>query len=149
VADVVRDVHRARAVEADACAGALAREGDEDLGAVPQSPLDRAAPASYGKDVRPLFARYCHDRHGGAEPKADLEFESFRDEAAVLESRRTWKRVYEMLRSDDMPLAGKPQPTPAERERLTDWVEAVLEKPPFGGEKDPGPVVIRRLDRIE
>jgi hypothetical protein len=105
--------------------------------------------APYEKDIRPLLAKYCFGCHGAAKPKADLNLEAFRDEASALKSRRTWKKVYDILHADEMPPKDKPQPTPAERERITDWVEGLLSRPIAGGKKDPGPVVIRRLNRIE
>jgi hypothetical protein len=109
----------------------------------------RPTQASYEKEIRPLLARYCFGCHGGAKPKADLDLESFRDEASVLKSRRTWKKVHDMLHSDEMPPKEKPQPTAAEREKLTDWTGEILGRPSARGEKDPGPVVIRRLNRTE
>ncbi len=106
-------------------------------------------PASYEKDIRPLLAKYCAGCHGAAKPKADLNLDAFRDEAAALKSRKTWKKVYDILHADEMPPKDEPQPTPVERARITDWVEGLLNRPMAGGKKDPGPVVIRRLNRIE
>lgn len=103
----------------------------------------------FAREARPLLAKYCFGCHGGAKPKADLNLESFRDEASALRARKTWKKVYDMLHSDEMPPLDKPQPTPAEREKITGWIEALLAKPSLGGKKDPGPVVLRRLNRIE
>jgi hypothetical protein len=116
------------------------------LGAAPQ-----AAPpqAGYEKDVRPLLAKYCVGCHGATKPKADLNLEALRDEAAALKARRTWKKVYDLVHSHDMPPQDKPQPTAAERERIADWAEAAFRKPPADGKRDPGPVVLRRLNRIE
>jgi mono/diheme cytochrome c family protein len=124
------------------------------LGALVLAGSGAAAPAdpqqaAYEKDVRPLLAKYCFGCHGGAKPKAELNLESFRDEASALKSRRTWKKVYDILHADEMPPADKPQPTPAERERITDWVESLLSRPVAGGKKDPGPVVLRRLTGVE
>src|SRR6187399_2077598 len=89
------------------------------LGARPQEKPPPATELRYEKDIQPLLTRYCIGCHGGAKPKADLNLEAFRDEASVLKSRRTWKKVHDQLHSDEMPPREKPQPTPAERERIT------------------------------
>ncbi len=101
-----------------------------------------AQETSYEKDIRPLLAKYCVGCHGAVKPKAELNLEAF-------PSRRTWKKVYDLLHADEMPPKDKPQPTIAERERVTTWAESQLNRPLAGGKKDPGPVVIRRLNRIE
>ncbi|HEX7899262.1 MAG TPA: DUF1592 domain-containing protein [Planctomycetota bacterium] len=95
------------------------------------------------KDIQALLARFCVDCHGGAKPKADLNLE------ASVVPRRTWKKIHDMLHADEMPPPEKPRPTPAERERITDWARDVLARPSIGGRRDPGPAVIRRLNRIE
>jgi len=123
--------------------GALALIGSD---AEPQA---APPPAAYEKEIRPLLTKYCVSCHGGVKPKADLNLEAFRDEASALSSRKTLKKVYDILHADEMPPKDKPQPTPAERERITDWVGNLLRRPVVGGKKDPGPVVLRRLNRIE
>lgn len=117
------------------------------LGA-PDAP-GQAAPDPFAREIRPLLAKYCAGCHGPSKPKADLNLEAFRDEAAALKSRKVWRKVYDALHSDEMPPADKPQPTPAERERITDWAEALLTRPLAGGKRDPGAPVLRRLNRIE
>ncbi len=118
------------------------------LPGLPASP-GQSAPDPYGRDIRPLLAKYCFGCHGGAKPKADLNLESFRDEASALKARKIWKKVYDQLHSDEMPPPDKPQPAPAERERITAWVEGLLSRPVAGDPKDPGPAVIRRLNAVE
>ncbi len=115
----------------------------------PPAAPGQAAPDPYAREIRPLLAKYCIGCHGPAKPKADLNLEAFRDEADVLKSRKVWRKVYDALHSDEMPPADKPQPSAAERERITDWAGALLTRPLAGGKKDPGAPVIRRLNRIE
>jgi mono/diheme cytochrome c family protein len=100
--------------------------------------------AADDRDVRPLLAKYCFGCHGADKPKADLNLD-----AAPLKPGKTWKKVFDILHADEMPPKDKPQPTPAERERLTDWVESLLSRPTAGGGRDPGPAVLRRLNRVE
>jgi hypothetical protein len=112
--------------------------------AVPAAPAqDAARPTPPQKDIRPLLTRDCLVCHGAGKPKAGLDLEAFRDD------RKTAKKIFDLLHAEEMPPQDKPQPTPAERERLTDWAGSLFRRPLPGGQKDPGPVVIRRLNRIE
>ena len=108
-----------------------------------------AATVSFQQRVRPLLARYCFKCHGGEKPKADIGLASFADEAAVLGQRATWRRVNEMLHALEMPPEGKPQPTAAERQTITEWLESLLKRPGPSDRRDPGHVVVRRLNRVE
>lgn len=94
------------------------------------------------KDLRPLLAKYCVECHRGEKPKARLNLERELP-------RKAWKKVFDLLHSGEMPPFDKPQPSPAERERMTDVVERVLATPLAGGAPDPGPARIRRLTRVE
>jgi len=111
--------------------------------------LTAAFESPYEQDVRPLVARYCVSCHQGAKAQAGLDLAVFQDEKSVLGARRTWKRVWDALHAREMPPEGKPQPTPAERERLTDWIGAVLSRPDAKGVRDPGRPVVRRLNAKE
>jgi hypothetical protein len=105
-----------------------------------------APPQTVDKDVRPLLAKYCVSCHGAEKPKAELNLDALRDD---LKGRRLWKKVFDALHADEMPPKDKPQPTAAERDRLTDWIDGLLARPLASGKRDPGPAVIRRLNRIE
>src|SRR5688572_17020437 len=48
-----------------------------------------------------------------------------------------------------MPPKEKPQPTPARREQLVAWANAVLDEVALARAGDPGPVVLRRLSNAE
>jgi hypothetical protein len=109
-----------------------------------------AAPTNvYGAEIRPLLARYCFDCHGGAKPKGGLDLTGFSDEISILKERGLWGRLVEYLEVGEMPPEGKPRPTDAEVERLSQVIDDVLTKVDCGRESDPGRVTIRRLNRAE
>ena len=68
--------------------------------------------------------------------------------AGAPENHKLWEAVLENLKTGAMPPDDEKQPSVAEREKITQWIEAVVlavdpDKP------DPGRVTIRRLNRTE
>ena len=100
------------------------------------------------RDITPLLDKYCYACHGRGKSKGDLALDSFHNLAEITKERKVWELVLHHVHSGEMPPDNKPQPTPAERERITGWLEATLfhfdPKHP-----DPGRVTIRRLNRAE
>jgi mono/diheme cytochrome c family protein len=108
------------------------------------------APVSYATHVRPLLSRYCGSCHGPEKPKAKLDLSKYGDEKAILADRKRWKRLWDVVRAHEMPPEeAKLKLPPAERDFLADWVEEALNRPDPGAPRDPGRVVIRRLNRTE
>src|SRR5438128_2049094 len=62
-------------------------------------------------EVRPLLAKYCVSCHG-EKPRADLDLRSPTDLVK-------WAKVWERVRSRQMPPPGRPQPTAKERDQFT------------------------------
>jgi hypothetical protein len=111
-----------------------------------------AAAPDFKRDVRPLLETHCFDCHGDEEkPKGGVNFERFRDEAAVLRERTVWGAFGEKLESHQMPPPKRSeQPSPQERARLLEWIGGIAAKPdPKLGARDPGRPVLRHLTRLE
>ncbi|MCE9609358.1 MAG: DUF1592 domain-containing protein [Chthoniobacter sp.] len=106
-------------------------------------------PEIFEKDVRPLIENYCLRCHSTAKQKGDLNLEQFASLAAVRKQPKIWQSVAEQLANKEMPPRDKPQPTSAERARLAQWVDAVLDEVALAHAGDPGPVVLRRLSNAE
>lgn len=119
-------------------------------GSLRAEPQSRSTPVSFEKEVRPFLAKYCLSCHASkGKPKGGIDLEVFADEKSAFKSRKVWKKAWEMMHTREMPPLDKLQPSAAERERVTDWIDGLLRKPPDGGVADPGPVVLRRLTRFE
>jgi hypothetical protein len=101
------------------------------------------------KDILPLLKKYCTRCHGGDQPKADLALDIYKDESSVLKRREVWDRVLHMVRSREMPPAGKPKPSDQDIERITGWIEHQFGKIDCTKDRDPGRLGIRRLNRAE
>lgn len=100
------------------------------------------------KDVAPLLNQYCYSCHGNGKKKADLALDAYKDEASVLNDRKTWEKVLHNLRTGDMPPENKPQPTPQQREMLIAWIDSTIFQTDCN-EPDPGRVTLHRLNRAE
>lgn len=107
------------------------------------------APVSAGGDDKPpvpearaLLAKYCVSCHGEKKPAGGLDLASLREDR----SPKDWRRVWDRVRSGQMPPPERPQPTAAERRLLTDWIEDGFARHTVGGQPDPGPLKPRRLN---
>jgi hypothetical protein len=92
--------------------------------------------AEYETAIRPLERKYCANCHGAFEPKGGIDLASRKGD----EKPHLWKDVWQRLRSRQMPPAGKPQPSAAERERMLAWIERVFAAETLAGHADPGPL---------
>ena len=103
----------------------------------------------YPDEIRPLLAKHCYPCHGNQKAKAKLNLEAFVDEAAVLKARKTWKKVYDQVQAREMPPEERPKLSGPELDAITSWLEAALDRPDPRSPRDPGRVVMRRLNRVE
>jgi hypothetical protein len=107
-----------------------------------------AAPATFKQQVAPLVQKYCVRCHGGANPSAGLSLTGFQDTASVLKARDVWEKVSHNVIIGHMPPLGMPQPTAAERQQMSTWIDSTLSKSDCKI-LDPGRVTMRRLNREE
>ena len=106
--------------------------------------------APFEKEVRPLLETYCLRCHSPQKHKGDVDLSIFKDESAIIREPRLWGQVLEQLNDRTMPPAKKPQPSAAERLRVTAWIhDALTHIDPAKLPKDPGRVTIHRLNRAE
>ncbi len=105
--------------------------------------------SAYDRDIKPILAQHCYGCHGDKKTKAKLNLESFPDLASILKDRKTWKRIYDQINSREMPPEEKPRIPGPDLEKLTAWIEAALDHSDPGAPRDPGRVVMRRLNRVE
>lgn len=104
---------------------------------------------SFENEIRPLLEKFCFDCHGPDKQKGDVNLSKFTDRAEVLKHRKLFKRVSDMLYAHEMPPEKKPQPSEAERKKLTGWIESAVMYCDCTGPINPGRETIRRLNRAE
>jgi mono/diheme cytochrome c family protein len=105
--------------------------------------------ADYHDEIQPILAKHCYACHNAKKAKAKLNLEAFADEASILKARKTWKKIYDQINAREMPPEEKPRIPAPELEKLTAWIEATLDRPDPNAPRDPGRVVMRRLNRVE
>jgi hypothetical protein len=119
----------------------------------PPVPAKTEAAASekltFSKDLKPFLAEYCFSCHGKEKQKAGVNLELFRDDTVIMEDRKTWEKVMDMLESREMPPEKKPQPTEEQRQSMIRFIDSELAKLDCTGPVNPGKVTIRRLNRNE
>jgi hypothetical protein len=99
--------------------------------------------------VRPLLEKYCYECHGNGKHKGDVQLDRDQTIAAIHGDSKTWETVLERVHAEDMPSdEAELQPTQAERDAITGWIERELfHLDPAN--PDPGRVTIHRLNRAE
>jgi mono/diheme cytochrome c family protein len=111
-------------------------------GVEPEVVAQEKKPDAFAGDVRPLLTRYCAGCHGENKPKGGLNLTAQKGAAPA----QDWKKVWDRVRSRQMPPVGQPQLTLEERTRLTAWLEGVFARHTIDGQPDPGPLRPRRLN---
>ena len=106
-----------------------------------------AAAPDYAKDVRPALETYCFKCHANGKKKGKVSFDGVKTTAAEAD-HKFWDAVLENVKSGAMPPDDEKQPTLAEREVLSNWIESsIFAVDP--NHPDPGRITLRRLNRAE
>ena len=109
-----------------------------------------APKAHFDSDIAPIFTRNCVGCHSGAQPKGDILLR-FKDEAearAQVANDEFWDKVAAEVGSGRMPPASaRNKPTDGERQLLVNWIKNDVLT--IGGQPDPGPVIVHRLNNRE
>jgi hypothetical protein len=99
------------------------------------------------REVPPLLSTHCVRCHGPERQKAGVNLAGVLDANGIVKQPRLWQRVLRQLETREMPPDGDKQPSDEERRKMIDSIKAVLAS--AEAVRDPGPTVIRRLNRTE
>ncbi len=105
--------------------------------------------AQYEPQILPLVTRLCADCHNADTAEAEINLTAFVKFSDVRQQPLVWKKVREMLESEQMPPMDSEQPTDIERKLLDEWVRSYLAIEAKATAGDPGPVVLRRLNNAQ
>lgn len=95
-----------------------------------------------------FLERHCADCHSGSAPEAGFAVDPFRDEASVLAGRGRWRSIGNRVARGEMPPPDAEQPSDVERAAFLDAARGLFARVD-AGPPDPGPAVLRRLNRAE
>ena len=99
-------------------------------------------------NVKPLLQKYCVECHGPDKQKGDIRLDNINPDVLRGSNFDQWEDVREAFNNGEMPPEDKPQPTDAERDLLTRWMDTEFKKVKLhGSTKKRGGV--RRLTRYE
>ncbi|MSR32001.1 MAG: DUF1592 domain-containing protein [Gemmataceae bacterium] len=106
-------------------------------------------PANFKNDVLPVFKKNCIGCHNNDKKRGGVTLEGFNSLEDVKKNIKLWERVADKLRTGEMPPPEKPRPTTAQLEVVNRWLDAQVFEFSCKGEKNPGRVTLRRLNRLE
>jgi hypothetical protein len=96
--------------------------------------------------VTPFVRTYCVSCHGNRKSKAGVNFESALKYPGNAGFSKHWKNAITNVKALDMPPDDADKlPTPEERQMFVEWIAKLK----FLSAPDPGPFVIRRLNKVE
>jgi hypothetical protein len=105
-------------------------------------------PPDFASEVRPFLNHYCVACHNPQKARGGILLDSIQEVFSAAE-HTAWEKVADQLRAGTMPPAGKPQPTPAELDRINAWLDLRVFQVDCHGKQSPGHVTLRRLNRAE
>ncbi len=101
------------------------------------------------EDVRPVLEKYCYSCHGGEETEGEIDLKALHAKPGVAANYDFWENVMWVMEDEEMPPEDDPQPTPAEKQQLLEWLGGALVAAANANAGDPGLVTIRRLTNVE
>jgi hypothetical protein len=94
-----------------------------------------AAESTFKSSVAPLVAEYCVGCHGPDVQEGEFKLDGLiaREPTGDLgDDAEAWSKILERLATGDMPPAGEPQPTSAERAAAFSWIHTAVARSPAG-----------------
>ncbi len=113
-----------------------------------------AEPAVNGQAVtapqmKQFGEKYCFSCHGAEKQKGDFDFRPYAEKGFTPGERKAWEKIAEVIESHEMPPPkGKTQPPANVRDGIVQWIDGQLTGSE-AGQKNPGRVTLRRLNREE
>jgi mono/diheme cytochrome c family protein len=102
----------------------------------------------YRQTIQPFFAKHCFACHTDKK-RGDVRLDQFQDEQALVKGVPTLEKALVMLRKKAMPPNNRPQPREDEVKPVLAWLDTYIARMDQQLPADPGPVLVRRLNRAE
>lgn len=108
-----------------------------------------SADDDFASRMQPFVEGFCIDCHSGEDPAAGVSFSAYGSRADVLKGYRTWTKVLEQLKTQQMPPDDAEQPSGEMFSMAVAWIDDAINNIDCSGELEPGRVTLRRLSRHE
>jgi mono/diheme cytochrome c family protein len=114
----------------------------------------QAAEISPGLDgfksgIVPFFKEHCITCHGPDKSKGKITVHTLNGDLTAGHDLEHWELILEMLESGEMPPEDEPQPAPADRRAVAQWIEAGLRDYVASASSESAAPTTRRLTNIE
>ena len=119
------------------------------IAAAPATPTGEDIQRRFTAQVQPFLTQHCFHCHGNGKHKGELTFDRFTSLNAIQDEEKVWRHVSDNLRTKIMPPEERPRPPQEEVDAVVTWIGDALAYCDCTGERDPGRVAIRRLNRNE
>ena len=103
----------------------------------------------FDAQVKPFLVQHCYACHGNGKHKGELTLDRFTSLTAIQDGEKIWRHVSDNLRTKTMPPEERPRPPQDQVDAVVAWIGDALAFCDCTGERDPGRVAIRRLNRNE
>jgi hypothetical protein len=113
------------------------------------SPQGELLNQQFAKDIKPVLTQYCFSCHGNGKHKGDVTLDKFSTWNEVQADKQTWQTVMDVLAQGIMPPEEKPQPPKKDKDLIVSWAAEAMDYIDCTGPRDPGHLVIHRLNRNE
>ena len=111
-------------------------------------PAANAEDAAVAPTVTAFFQTYCIGCHGPSKPRGDFHVDALKIATNAADAEN-WQLVLDNLQLGEMPPKDAKRPTPAEVEKVTDWIQSEISRAAAVLKGTGGEVVLRRLNRVE
>src|SRR5690606_16146165 len=109
-----------------------------------------ASRPDFTKAVEPLLTQYCSDCHSAETADGNaISFATFLEVPDFVKDREFWEKATLRLHTSEMPPPDAEQPSLEDRAAIVKWLREELEMYSCNGPRDPGPAVLRRLNRTQ
>jgi hypothetical protein len=108
-----------------------------------------AAAGDVPPKLRTFFSTYCSQCHGAETEEADFRVDTMLKVSATAVDAEYWQLVLDNLNLGEVPPEGENQPSDAERESVTEWIEGELRRARKALVGNTAEVVLRRLNRTD
>ena len=112
-------------------------------------PAFDALETTYRQQVRPLIEKHCDECHANDLIESQIDLGGMPTFADVRRSPDTWQRVFDMIRTRQMPPEDAEPLADDNRQVILDWLSKYLPLEAALRDGDPGRVVLRRLNNAE